>query len=128
MKNKGFKIGSKLYLHHLDGSIEGYTILDKESRYYIKDGGRRVYYEMLHLQPDNRLLADCYIEDYSALEEGLDDDDSRVIRYKETHKEVKMVSLDEVCQWLLDNGIIHDNAGGYEREYWLQKLRNHFKD
>lgn len=100
-KNKTFEIGEKIYLYFdVDDSVEGYTIIGKEDRYYIEGGNHRVYYEMLHLLPHNKDLADCWIEDYAAIEDGLSEDDERVVKYKEDYREDRMVSLDKVCEWL----------------------------
>ena len=121
---KEFKIGEKLYLSFEDSSVEGYTIIDKEDKYYIEDGNHRVYYEMLHLQPDNKDLADGYIEDYNAIEEGLSEDDSRVVKYKEQFKETKVVSLEDACKYI--EGLIdflNENGHQFKTKFIVDNFR-----
>ena len=120
---KEFKIGEKLYLSFEDGSVEGYTITDKEDKYYIEDGCRRDY-EMLHLKPDNNQLADGYIEDYNAIEDGLEEDDERVVKYKEEHKEKKMVSLEDACEYI--EGLIeflNENGHQFKTKFIVDNFR-----
>lgn len=127
MKKKKFEVGEKLYFYYAsDNSVEGYTILDKEDRFYIDDDHNRVYYEMLHLQPDNKELADCYTEDYNAIIDGLNEDDERVIKYKEEHKEIKMVSLDDICEYIASN-MRCDGYTMQSKTKFIHDLRKHFE-
>ena len=110
---KKFEVGDRLYLSFDDGSVEGYTLIEKEQRYYYDDDNKRVNYEMLYLHPDNKDLADGLIEDYNAIADGLEEDDEMVLKYIEEHKKKKMISLKDACEYI--EGLFEFlNANGHQ--------------
>lgn len=78
-----YHTGDHFYLERLDGTIDGWTVTDKQPSHYIDDNGKRIDYEMLSIKCDNPDFCDCLVEDYNVDYDKIEETDPRVAEYKQ---------------------------------------------
>ncbi len=77
-----FNIGDRVWFAYGDGAIMGWTITKTRSTSYRDDDGKTVQSTMVYMNPDDTNLADSACYEHEIHNDGLPEDDERVIAYE----------------------------------------------
>lgn len=87
MENKDIKVGDRVWFQYDDGSVMGWTVTEICSTSYRDYYGYLVGGGMVHLKPDNKELADAACYEHEIHNDGLPEDDERVVAYEKKRLE-----------------------------------------
>jgi hypothetical protein len=86
MKKK-YNVGDRVWFAYDDGSIMGWTITKTHPTSYRDDNGKTVQSTMVHMDPDDARFADAACYEHEIHNDGLSENDERVIAYEKKHLE-----------------------------------------
>lgn len=84
---KNYNVGDRVWFEYDDGSIMGWTITKTHPTSYRDDNGKTVQSTMVHMDPDDARFADGACYEHEIYNDGLPDDDERVIAYESKRRE-----------------------------------------
>ena len=121
MENKNIKVGDKLWFHYEDGSVMGWTVTEIRPTSYRDYDGNSVESHMVHLKPDDKELADTACYEHEIYNDGLSENDERVVAYE--RKRLENLNTEEKSR-LFDVAVdcLFEQADGWD---WIcEELMN----
>ena len=83
-----YNIGDRVWFQYSDGSVLGWTITKTRPTSYRDDDGNTVQTTMLYIDSDNPDFVDGACYEHEAQNDGLSEDDERVIAYESKRRSI----------------------------------------
>lgn len=122
---KKYNVGDRCWFVYTDGSIMGWTITKTRPTSYRDDDGKTVQTTMVYMNPDGARFADGACYEHEIHNDGLSENDERVIEYEK--KRLENLNAEEKTR-LFDVAVdcLFEQADGWD---WIcEELMNDEKE
>ena len=148
---KKYNVGDRVWFAYDDGSVMGWTITKTHPTSYRDDNGKTVQSTMVHMDPDDARFADAACYEHEIYNDGLSENDERVIAYESKRRETlnaeersrlfdvavdclfeKADGWDWICEELMDdeeeNVVCEETCQNLARECIIRLLKQRAKN